>query len=152
MSPLLVVFEHHKELRVKSTVHTSGERPNSGRALAFTSGTWDISNWDQVQFGTATPKLWISLRRASIQNWRFPLKTEIRDDNPRIAQLAVGGLLGRDQWANPIPVASGVLNSTANKKAAVDPSHRNQAGDFDLIERKMLTQSGHALFGAMEVI
>ena len=80
-----------------------------------------------------------SPRRASIQNWRFTLNPEIRDDNPsiekqvekRVAQLAVGGLLGRDQWANQVPVASGVLNSTANKSAAVDLSHRNDAGDFD---------------------
>ncbi len=48
-----------------------------------------------------------SRRRASSQNWRFTLNPEIRDDNPsiekqvekRVAQLAVGGLLGRDQWA-----------------------------------------------------
>ncbi|MCX6607168.1 MAG: hypothetical protein NTV52_26785 [Acidobacteria bacterium] len=97
-----------------------------------------------------------SPRRASSQNWRFTLNPEIRYDNPsiekRIAHLAVEGLLGRDQWANQIPVASGVLNSTADKKTAVDLSHRNDAGDFDLIELKMLTQSGHALFAAMEVI
>ncbi len=101
-----------------------------------------------------------SPRRASSQNWRFTLNPEIRDDNPsiekrvekRIAQLAVGGQLGRDQWANQVPVASGVLNSTADKKTAVDLSHRNDAGDFDLIELKMLAKSGHALFAAMEVI
>lgn len=45
-----------------------------------------------------------------------------------------------------------LLNGTADKKAAVDLGHRNQAGDFDLIELKMSSKSGHALYAAMEVL
>ena len=63
-------------------------------------------------------------RRASAQNWRFTLNPQISDRNhsiekrveKRIAELAKMGRLCPGEWANQIPVASGLLSPTANKK------------------------------------
>jgi hypothetical protein len=71
-------------------------------------------------------------RRASAENWRFTLNTKISGRNisaekqveKRIAILAEQGRLRKDEWANQIPVASGLLNRHADKKACVDLSQR----------------------------
>lgn len=99
-------------------------------------------------------------RRASAENWRFTLNTEISERNTsrekqvekRIALLAEQGRLGQDKWANQIPVASGLLDPHADKKACVDLAQRSGPGGFDLIELKLQPRSGHALFAAMEAV
>jgi hypothetical protein len=99
-------------------------------------------------------------RRASAENWRFTLNTKISERNTsrekqvekRIALLAEQGRLGKDEWANQIPVASGLLDQHADKKACVDLARRTGPGSFDLIELKLDPASGHALFAAMEAL
>jgi hypothetical protein len=70
----------------------------------------------------------------------------------RIALLAEQGCFGNDEWANQIPVASGLLDQHADKKACVDLAQRKGPGSFDLIELKLDPASGHALSAAMEAL
>lgn len=99
-------------------------------------------------------------RRASAENWRFTLNTKISERNAsrekqvekRIARLAEQGRFGKDEWANQIPVASGLLDHHADRKACVDLARRTGPGSFDLIELKLDPASGHALFAAMEAL
>ncbi|MBL0158277.1 MAG: hypothetical protein IPP47_14415 [Bryobacterales bacterium] len=75
-------------------------------------------------------------RRASAENWRFTLNTFISERNSsrekqvekRIAQLAEQGRLCRDDWANQIPVASGLLNQHADKKGVHRPGATSRPG------------------------
>jgi hypothetical protein len=99
-------------------------------------------------------------RRASAENWRFTLNTKISERNPsrekqvekRIALLAEQGRFSKGEWANQIPVASGLLDQHADKKACIDLARRTGPGSFDLIELKLDPASGHALFAAMEAL
>jgi hypothetical protein len=101
-----------------------------------------------------------SPRQASAENWRFTLNTKISERNDsaekqvekRIAILAEQGRLRKNEWANQIPVASGLLDQHADKKACVDLSKRMGPDSFDLIELKLAPTSGHALFAAMEAL
>ncbi len=99
-------------------------------------------------------------RTASDKNWRFTLETNISERNTsrekqvekRIALLAEQGRLGENEWANQIPVASGLLDRHSDKKACIDLARRRAPGNFDLIELKINPSSGHALFAAMEAL
>ena len=99
-------------------------------------------------------------RRASSENWRFTLNTRISTRNTsrekqvekRIARLAQEGQLSRNEWANQVPVASGLLDHKADEKACLDLVQQTGSGRFDFIELKMSTGSGHALFAALEVL
>jgi len=98
-------------------------------------------------------------RRASSENWRFTLNTKISEQNAsrekqvekRIALLEEQRS-GGNEWANQVPVASGLLDHKADKKACIDLAHRIGPGCFDLIELKMDEGSGHAIFAAMEAL
>lgn len=99
-------------------------------------------------------------RRASTENWRFTLNTKLSEKNTsrekqvekRVSLLAEQGRLAKSDWANQIPVASGLLNQHADKKACIDLAQRTAPGSFDLIELKLDPVSGHALFAAMEAL
>lgn len=100
-------------------------------------------------------------RRASIENWRFTLNPKISEHNAspetqvekQISFLAEQGRLGKkDEWANQIPVASGLLNGHANKRACIDLAQRMGPRSFDLIELKLQPGSGHALSAAMQLL
>jgi hypothetical protein len=99
-------------------------------------------------------------RPGSTENWRFTLNTKISELNTsrekqvekRIARLAEQGRFGKGEWANQIPVASGLLDEHTDKKACVDLARRTAPSSFDLIELKLDPASGHAVFAAMEAL
>jgi hypothetical protein len=99
-------------------------------------------------------------RRGSLENWRFTLVQDFDEQlndrietqvEKRIAQIAAAGkLLAAREWANQIPVASGLLNKSADKSAHVDLGHQVRADAYEMMELKMLENSGHALSAAMQ--
>jgi len=105
-----------------------------------------------------------STRRLSTQpskkNWRFTQEPSIDEKNTsrekqvekRIAYLALEGKLDANQWANQVPVASGLLGVHTDKKACVDIAFRQGTHSFDLLELKMSSKSGHVLCAMMEVL
>lgn len=94
-------------------------------------------------------------RRPSDQNWRIARRTSIshRNRSPEvlleraIANLAERGVL--DDWYNQIPVASGLVNAYADKRAAVDlMCYRGRRAE--LVELKW--KSDQPAFAAFEIL
>lgn len=88
----------------------------------------------------------------SAENWRFSKQLGDSPDNksPEVThERAIARLTGVE-WANQIPAASGLWNSTADKRRAVDLVHRREDGCFELIELKV--ESDTPLRAAVEVI
>lgn len=143
--------EYQQITALRLLADSSAENPD-GVALVRSLYENTIERWREVNGRFP--------RRASSQNWRFELYPTISDQNhsiekqveKRIALLAQQGRLVRNDWANQIPVASGLLNANADKKACVDLAQRTAPACFDLIELKMDVGSGHAVFAAMEAL
>jgi len=99
-------------------------------------------------------------RSGSQKNWRFTLVPDFDEElndrietqvEKRIAQIAEAGkLLATREWANQIPVASGLLNKDSDKSAHVDLGHQVRTDAYEMTELKMLERSGHALSAAMQ--
>lgn len=94
-------------------------------------------------------------RTPSRENWRLERQTVIapRNKSPEvvleraIAMLGKRGVLAR--WYNQIPVASGLVDGRADKRAAVDLIHV-QTGQTDLVELKWA--SDNPVFAVFEIL
>jgi hypothetical protein len=58
--------------------------------------------------------------------------------------------LGRTDWANQIPVASGLIGSTSERRRAIDLVRRRGERHFELIELKIASDT--PLYAAIEII
>ena len=66
------------------------------------------------------------------------------------ALVAVCDRLGRDDWANQVPVASGIAGSNRERRRAIDLVHHAGQGHFELIEVKIASDT--PLYAAIEII
>jgi hypothetical protein len=95
-------------------------------------------------------------RLASRQNWRFVLIDRIGANNssPEVtlerALARACKALGRSDWANQVPVASGVLDARSHRRAAIDLVHRFDPNSYELVELKV--GSDTPLHAALEII
>jgi len=104
---------------------------------------------------------WINARAdlnkdCSRQNWRWKLQTQISSANrsPEVvlerAIAAACKLAGRLDWANQIPVASGLLPGAADGRRAVDLAQRLNQYAYELIELKIASDT--PLYAAVELL
>ncbi len=107
---------------------------------------------DNYLFGGATAN-----KDRSSQNWRWPsLQTEIATHNPsrevRVERAIAGACdrLGRTDWANQVPVASGLIAGAPDKRRAIDLVRRRGERHFELIELKVASDT--PLYAAAEII
>ena len=96
-------------------------------------------------------------RNRSKENWRWQrLQPQIAEHNTspevvlerRIAAACVR--TGRTDWANQIPVASGLIAGAADGRRAVDLVHQRGERHFELIELKIASDT--PLYAAIEII
>jgi len=95
-------------------------------------------------------------RDRSKKNWRWQLQTRIRTDNPSrevVLERAIAAACcrtGREDWANQVPVASGLIAGPAGGRRAIDLAHRCGHRHFELIELKIASDT--PLYAAVEII
>jgi hypothetical protein len=93
----------------------------------------------------------------SRQNWRWPsLQTGIAENNVSreiIVERAIAAAckrLGRTDWGNQVPVASGLIASAREGRCAIDLVRRRGERHFELIELKIASNT--PLYAAIEII
>ena len=93
----------------------------------------------------------------SRQNWRWQTlntKISIRNLSPEIVfERAIAGAcerLGRTDWANQVPVASGLIADARDGRRAIDLVRRRGERHFELIELKIASDT--PLYAAIEII
>ena len=93
----------------------------------------------------------------SRENWRWQsLQPRISDHNrsPEVvverAIAAACARLGRTDWANQVPVASGLLGSTRDRRRAIDLVRQRDKSHFELIELKIASDT--PLHAAVEIL
>lgn len=91
----------------------------------------------------------------SRENWRSESQTTLNPENksPEVVLERAIAILGKREishgWFNQVPVASGLVNSTADKRAAIDlVYHRNDRAEF--IELKW--KSDTPAYAAFEIL
>ncbi|WP_221234826.1 hypothetical protein [Sphingomonas aerophila] len=105
-------------------------------------------NW--AEGGAAT-----NVNRSS-QNWRWMLQPHIGATNcsPEVVlerAIAAACLAeGRDDWANQVPVASGLIAGAADGRRAIDLAQRRGEQHYELIELKVATDT--PLYAAVELL
>lgn len=93
----------------------------------------------------------------SKQNWRWQsLQPQISMQNrsPEVViERAIASAcleLGRTDWANQIPVASGLVRGASDGRRAIDLVRRHSAQHFELIELKVASDT--PLYAAVEIL
>jgi hypothetical protein len=93
----------------------------------------------------------------SRENWRWPaLQTRICINNGSrevIVERAIATAckrLGRIDWGNQVPVASGLIASAREGRRAIDLVHRRGERHFELIELKIASDT--PLYASIEII
>ncbi len=96
-------------------------------------------------------------RNQSKENWRWQqLKSRIAAHNksPEVvlerAIAAACERVGHTEWANQVPVASGLMGGAADRRRAVDLVHRCDERHFEFIELKIASDT--PLYAAVEII
>jgi hypothetical protein len=96
-------------------------------------------------------------RDRSQENWRWQrLQPQIAAHNtsPEVvlerAIAAACGRTGRTDWANQVPVASGLIAGAADRRRAIDLAHQCGERHFELIELKIASDT--PLYAAVEII
>jgi hypothetical protein len=96
-------------------------------------------------------------KNRSRENWRWPdINADIagHNNNPETVlekAIAVACLKsGRNDWANQIPVASGLMHPSSDRRCAIDLVHQRSVGHFEFIELKV--GSDTPLYAAIELI
>lgn len=92
----------------------------------------------------------------SRQNWRWTLQPQIGSGNRSpevvleraIAFVCAGA--GRTDWANQIPVASGLIRGASDGRRAIDLGQRRGEDHYELIELKIASDT--PLFAAVELL
>ena len=122
---------------------------------AIPAGTVDAaysqiaSNWQHCrQAGIGSP---------SVANWRWrapQLAISAHNSSPEVrlerALIAACERLGRSDWSNQVPVASGIAGPMAERRRAIDLVHQRSPGHFELVELKV--GSDTPLYAAFEII
>lgn len=118
------------------TIATACPAPSTIAAMVERMFAQVSANWDQCRRVTA--------RHPSGENWRWcsPVIGIVeRNRSPEvvlersIVRACVSS--GRTDWANQVPVASGIVNSTRHKRSAIDLIHKHDDGAFEFIELKI---------------
>lgn len=94
----------------------------------------------------------------SEQNWRwFDPRPEIPSEKNRRPETTLERAfiraclaLGRKDWSNQVPIASGIAGPSAHKTSAVDLVHQRSTESFELIELKV--GSDTPLYAAIEIV
>ena len=92
----------------------------------------------------------------SKQNWRWSLQPQIGAANksPEVvlerAIAAACASTGRTDWANQVPVASGMIARASDRRRAIDLVERTGARTYQLIELKIASDT--PLFAAVELL
>ena len=92
----------------------------------------------------------------SRQNWRWTLQPSISAANrsPEVvlerAIAAACASAGRDDWANQIPVASGLVAAAGDGRRAIDLAQRHDGQHYELIELKVASDT--PLYAAVELL
>ncbi len=92
----------------------------------------------------------------SRQNWRWTLQPQIGEANrsPEVmlerAIASACASAGRSDWANQVPVASGLVRGTADGRRAIDLIHRRANGRYELIELKIASDT--PLYATVELL
>ncbi len=88
----------------------------------------------------------------SRENWRFRKagKMSTRNASAEVTFERELADLGGENWANQVPTSSGLLGPHADKRRAIDLVERTGAGEFELIELKI--ESDTPLFAALEIL
>lgn len=92
----------------------------------------------------------------SRQNWRWTLQPQIGAENrsPEVvlerAIASACAAAGRTDWANQIPVASGLIRGASDGRRAIDLGQRRGEGHYELIELKIASDT--PLFAAVELL
>lgn len=96
-------------------------------------------------------------RDRSRENWRWPRpQSRIAAHNPSrevVLERAIAAACertGRTDWANQVPVASGLIAGAADGRRAIDLVRRRGQGHFELIELKI--DSDTPLYAGVEII
>lgn len=135
-----------KRLRHRSALRSL--RLNSGVNLAELVHRIVSSNWTT---GRAADN-----KNRSRQNWRWALQPQIGERNRStevVLERAIAGACvrrGRIDWANQIPVASGLISGAADGRRALDLAYRSGERRFQLIELKIASDT--PLYAAVELL
>jgi len=96
-------------------------------------------------------------RDRSQENWRWQrLQPQIAAHNKSrevVLERAIAAAClrrGRADWANQVPVASGLIDGAADGRRAIDLVHRHGERHFELIELKIASDT--PLYAAVEII
>jgi hypothetical protein len=126
-----------------------------GQRKAFPAGAVDAtysriaSNWQSCrQAGICSPS-------AANWRWRSPqLAISAHNTSPEVrlerALIVACERLGRSDWSNQVPVASGVAGAKAERRRAIDLVHQRGPGHFELVELKVASDT--PLYAAFEII
>lgn len=96
-------------------------------------------------------------RERSLENWRWhrpQVRIASHNSSPEVvlerAIVAACGRTGRTDWANQVPVASGLIDGAADGRRAVDLVRQCGERHFELIELKIASDT--PLYAAVEII
>jgi len=138
------------------------------RHLGHKSALLEISQRTTVPAGTVDATYsriasnWQLCREAGIGSpsaanwrWRVPqLAISAHNSSPEVrlerALIAACERLGRSDWSNQVPVASGIAGAKAERRRAIDLVHQRSPGHFELVELKV--GSDTPLYAAFEII
>jgi hypothetical protein len=152
------VLEGHDEavckaLQVKKLRYPSAALELCGRAQVprgFVQAGYEVvaDNWRRCR------ALGVSSKSAQNWRWRFP-QTRIGAQNTSaelMLERAISEACERvgSDWANQVPIASGVAGPYGERRRAVDLVHRLAPAHFELIELKVASDS--PLHAAIEII
>lgn len=122
---------------------------------AFPAGTVDAAY-------SRIARNWLLCREAAIGSpsaanwrWRVPqLAISAHNASPEVrlerALIVACERLGRSDWSNQVPVASGVAGAKAERRRAIDLVHQRSPTHFELVELKVASDT--PLYAAFEII
>jgi hypothetical protein len=107
------------------------------------------SNWRRCyEAGVGSP---------SAANWRWhvpQLAISAHNTSPEVrlerALIVACERLGRSDWSNQVPVASGVAGAKAERRRAIDLVHQRSPEHFELVELKVASDT--PLYASFEII
>lgn len=126
-----------------------------GQREAFPAGTVDATysriarNWQLCrQSGIGSPS-------AANWRWRVPqMAISAHNTSPEVrlerALIVACEWLGRSDWSNQVPVASGLAGTNAERRRAIDLVHERSPAHFELVELKVASDT--PLYAAFEII
>ena len=138
-----------RNLRHRSALFELGVEANLPTGLVAAAFQQVRTNWRTCQD--------LGVGRPSAQNWRWrkpQLNIAAHNASPEVvlerALIAAVEKVGRTDWSNQVPVASGVAGSTAERRRAIDLVRQAGPGHFQFIELKVASDT--PLYAAIEII